>query len=368
LIIGDESGFSNLQWRLFMQHPFFSTVLLSAVTCAVLTACGGGSSSNPVADTSATKDETATLATNTNNAAVGATPISTDANKLVYDVIADAGDTWQITLDTKANTFALQVVSTAYDLTDTSGSIVAGTTNGSRTPYTLKNAQGSEIGLLVTDISTRSVAGNLTVGTLKASVTGSADKATSLSKLAGTYNFVRFGRNAGSGLGSPDAGAGQALVSADGTTMTLCLESLVGSDGKCKDLTGTSTPETAELKLSLDAYGRLAMTKDGSAFGLATVLPSNLGKALQMDMYQKNEENVWRTGVFYFAEAKALSQTAVNGQWACAGLGADANTINIAGTAGTAKNLFTGQSLAAVFMARPSPSMALCPVAQRPMR
>ena len=332
-----------------MRHPFFSTFLISTVTCAVLTACGGGGSNDPVADTSATKDKATEQATVTNNAVVGASAISTDSTKLVYDMIADAGDTWQVTLDRIANTFALKVVSTAYGLSDTNGSIVAGTTSGTRTPYTLKTAQGTEIGNLITDTSTRSVSGNLTVGTLKTSVSGSADKATALSKLAGTYNFVRFGRDVGSGLGSPDTGAGQALVSADGTTMKLCLESTVGSDGQCKELTGTGTPETAELKLTLDTNGRLVMTKDGAAFGLATLLPSDFGKALQMDMYRKNEENVWRTGVFYFAETKALSETAVNGQWTCAGLGADANTISIAGTAGTAKNLVNGQSMTAVF-------------------
>lgn len=283
------------------------------------------------------------------NSAVGATSLSSDPNKLVYDVVADVGDLWQITLDTLANTFTLKVVSTAYGLADANGTISTGTSDGTRTSYTLKNTQNVEMGSLVTDKSTRSVAGNMTLGNVKTSVTGSADKSTELSKLAGTYNFIMYGRNAEATLRLPDTGAGQAVVSADGTEMTLCLDSTVNKEGQCVAVVDSVQPEKATLQISLDEQGRLVMTRNGQAFGRATLLPSNLGKALQMDMYNQNEEGVWRTGVFYFAEAKAVREGVINGAWTCSGRGTNATNISILNSSGSAKNLETDKSMAAVF-------------------
>ncbi|PUE06701.1 hypothetical protein B9Z51_12170 [Limnohabitans sp. T6-5] len=303
--------------------------LLSLMAIAALSACGGGSSSTPDQTNNNTDsaDTQVSAAATSNASAMGAELMASG----VYDLMADIGDTWRVTLNTNNNTFTLKVVSTAYGLRDLQGTISAGTATGSRTSYTLQTG-GSDIGKLTTDSSTQSVSGNLKIGNKEASVSGTAYKATALSKLAGTYNFMMASRDAVSG-GSLDFGVGQIRIAADGTRASLCRSGQFVSD-ICTSV-GGSTPQEASVALSLDSNGLITFAN----FGKATVIASNLGKALTLDMNRTNEEGYLRTGVWYLSEVKSLSESAINGNWTCNLGGQSSNTLAITGTSVTGAGL-----------------------------
>lgn len=338
-------------------------LLLSLIASAALTACGGGSTgpsnpSKPDVTQSPTDTEINTAATQ-NTAGTGGLLIGSDANREIYDLVADIGDSWQLILDKVNKTYTLYVISTAYDLRDTSagtrGSFVTKSTQGSRTVYAL-TPTGGTVTELTTDSSTRSVAGNLTIGGKNATVSGTAIKATDLGKLAGLYNFVRSASNARNGE-FPDTGFGQMLISSDGTTATACLGG-VFSASTCTKVVDNVEAESAVFKLAINASGRINFnTADGTAsFGLANLLPSNLGKALMIDQYNTNQEGVKRTGTWHLSEAKSLTSGVFDGQWRCAGRGADSNSITVTGDSVKAKNLSTGSTLDGVFKYNQAPT------------
>jgi hypothetical protein len=307
--------------------------LLSLMAIAALTACGGGGSSTQTQEpdnnnTSSTSiDTTTTTAATANAIAMGAELMASG----VYDLMADIGDTWRVTLNTSSNTFTLKVISTAYGLTDLQGTMVAGTTSGTRTVYTLKSG-GSDIGTLTTDTSTKSISGNMKVGNKDASVSGTAYKATALSKLAGTYNFMLATRDGVNG-GSFDFGVGQIKITADGSSARMCRSGKFLGD-TCSAV-ADSTPEEASFALSLGSDGLITLAN----IGKATVIASNFGKALTVDMDRINQEGFRRTGIWYLSEAKSLPETAIDGQWNCNQGGKTINTINISGTNATGKGL-----------------------------
>lgn len=351
---------------IFFRHP--TLLLLSLVASAALTACGGGATStgdnnlnpgeNNTNNSSAIDTQVSTAATKNMND-TGGLLIGSDTHREIYDLVADIGDSWQLILDKVNKTYTLSVISTAYDLSDTSagtsGSFVTKSTEGSRTVYAL-TPTGGTVTELTTDSSTHSVAGNLTIGGQNATVSGTAFKATDLSKLAGLYNFVRSARNALNG-GSPDTGVGQLQISSDGTTATACLGGVFSASG-CTQLVDNVETESAVFKLGINASGRINFnTADGTAsFGLANLLASNLGKALMIDQYNTNQEGVKRTGTWYLSEAKSLSSGVFDGQWRCAGRGADSNSITVTGDSVKAKNLSTGSTLDGVFKYNQAPT------------
>ncbi len=345
-------------------------VLLSWMASAVLTACGGGSTNtsdsnpNPAdnnTNSSSAIDTQVSTATTKNLKDSGGLLIGSDTNREIYDLVADIGDSWQLILDKVNKTYTLYVISTAYDLGDTSagtrGSFITKSTDGSRTVYTLTPTGGTGTGTeLTTDSSTHSVAGNLTIGGKNATVSGTAYKATDLSQLAGLYNFVRSAHNARNGE-SPDTGFGQLRISSDGKTGTACLGG-VWSGNTCSPVMSTVAAESVMFNLGINASGRINFnTADGTAsFGLANLLPSNLGKALVIDQYNTNQEGVKRTGTWYLSEAKSLSSGVFDGQWRCAGRGADSNNITVTGASVKAKNLSTGSTLDGVFKYNQAPT------------
>jgi hypothetical protein len=333
-----------------------NSLLLSLIASAALTACGGGSTGSnddrkPDGTTSPTDTEIKTAATQ-NTTASGGLLIGSDTNREIYDLVADIGDSWQLILDKVNKTYTLFVINTAYDLSDTSagtrGSFVTKSTQGSRTVYAL-TPTGGTVTELTTDSSTNSIAGNLTIGGKNATVSGTAFKATDLGKLAGLYNFVRSARNARNGE-FQDTGFGQLLISSDGKTGTACLGGVFFAS-TCTKVVDDVKAESAVFKLAINASGRINFnTEDGTAtFGLANLLPSNLGKALMIDQYNTNQEGVKRTGTWYLSEAKSLTSGVFDGQWRCAGSGADNNSITVTGAGVKAKNLSTGSTLDGVF-------------------
>lgn len=298
--------------------------LFAMLVCLALTACGGNGSNSPTpmdADSQVTKMSTIVAD------ASGANLIGTD----IYDLIADLGDTWRITLNRDNSTFDLQVIQTVYGLSATQGTLTVGETLGTRTTYTLQSGT-TAIGTLTVDSSTRTVAGNLRLGSQSASVSGTAYKATILAKLAGTYNFMQATRNANA-HSNLDFGVGQVKISDDGRSAQLCRSGkFIGNN--CASV-GGSTPVVTTLMLSLDANGRVIF----QGFGLASVVASDLGKSMIIDMARINEEYVARTGVFYLSESKVLKENVINGNWFCSKGGAATNSLYIAGTNGSGQGL-----------------------------
>jgi hypothetical protein len=334
-----------------MKSSNTTNLILSIMACAVLAACGGGSSSS---SSSSPDTDTATGAS-TNISSSGGTLLSSNSNLETYDLIADIGDTWQLVLDKAQNKFTLSIVQSAYGLVNTGngvhteGTFAQKSTSGTRTTYTLTPTGGAATEL-TTDSSTKTIAGNLKVGGLNATVSGTAYKATDLSKLAGVYNFIQAAHDTkGTATSiSRSTMAGQINISTDGTLGTACVNGIF-SNNTCTAIDG-NTPETRTFKLSLNSEGRMVIKQsDDTDFGIATILASNFGKALIIDQRNINQENYARTGTWYLAEAKTLSSTAFDGQWRCAGQGLNNNTITVTGGTGKATNLSTNSTLDAIF-------------------
>lgn len=323
-------------------------LFLSLAACAALAACGGGGSTDNSATPS--KDTVIGEAASTNIGNSGGSLLSTNSSLETYDLIADIGDTWQLVLDKTKNKYTLSIVQSAYGLVNTSngteGTFSQKTTSGSRTTYSLIPNGGSATEL-TTDSSTKTIAGNLKVGALNATVSGTAYKATDLSKLAGIYNFIQAAHDVRSNAASisRDTTAGQIRISSDGTTATACVDGTF-SNNSCSG----SSEDPKTFKFALDNAGRVVIKQsDDKPFGIATVVASNLGKALVIDQRNTNQANVERTGTWYLAEAKTLSNTSFDGQWRCAGQGADGNAITVNGATGKTTNLITNATMDAVF-------------------
>lgn len=294
---------------------------------ALLAACGGGSDTS--ANNESQKDST-TQASEATATALGAVQISDNANEKAYDLVADIGDTWRITFNSATGKYNLAITDTQYGLKDVTGKF-SSTISGNFVTYTLNE----DVGTLVLDSRTKAISGNMTVGTKSTTVAGSGYITKDLSKLAATYNIVGATRNLGGG--SPDFMAGQMRIDDKGVA-TVCIGGLV-KDNACTSVPGGPTPENAvTLKLTLGDFGKITakaadtVAAATSDFGLFHVHASDLGKALVIDRFGKNEAGTYRVGTFYAVEAKKLSDTAANGTWKCSGRGNELAKAQVNGT------------------------------------
>ena len=81
----------------------------ATILTMILAGCGGGGGSDNNSQTNTQPSQPQISTTQANSqataSALGATTISTDNSKEVFDLAADIGDTWRLTVDTKPGNY-----------------------------------------------------------------------------------------------------------------------------------------------------------------------------------------------------------------------------------------------------------------------
>jgi hypothetical protein len=258
-----------------------------------------------------------------------------NASQSVYDVVADIGDTWRITFDSAAKTFAIKVIDTQFGLTDRSGSYTS-TTDGNITTYT-----GTDLQLSV-DARTRLLSGSIKLGGKSTTVSGTAYAVGDVAKLAGSYTFLGAMRNASNG-GSPFNPKGVLKVNADGSAQ-MCNNGVFNAQGVCTAVAGLGEFDSANLTLVKDTTRGVLVARQGQVdFGIVHVHAGDRGLALFVDRYGRNQENVLRVGTLVAAKAVKVGAE-IDGSYSCADQGGATGKITIAGTTATVTNNSTGKS------------------------
>ena len=330
-----------------MTSKFFAPALLSLVAAAALVACGGGGSSGGTATTAAattsgtgtgTAPASAADAVTTNSAtiaaAIGATTIAgASSDEEVYNLAADVGDSWQLVLNNKTNTYVVKVLVSQFNLSTTTAAPFTKTTAGTIT--TVKDASGSALSVQI-DTRTKTAAGNVKVGTKTSTVSGSGYTIADVGKLAGNYFFAGSVRNTLNGQ-FRDTPLGGFIIAANGTDITVC-DGSIAVNGACVAVSSSSPPiKSKALKVSKDAAGLLRIMDGTKDFGILHVGAGDRGPILVLDRFGLSDEtpSVLRTGVFYGAKSAKLAGTEFDGNWTCSNGGADLAALVVSGTSYT---------------------------------
>lgn len=279
--------------------------LASTAVAIALVACGGGDS---------------------NSTASPKTPTTTSTT---YQLTADIGDTWLLTLKSD-NTYTVAVSQTQYSLASASGTYTQAT-NG-----TVTGTGGSTFSLILNS-STGSISGTMTLGGKNAVVAGvdqAKDTSSDTTTLAGDYFFIGATRNASDGS-SADFVGGTFRIASNGTTVTLCDTGLIQADGSCGAVTGGGTPNQVALTI-IKKNGLNYLQMAGSDFGIMSVQTGTHGPVIAIDRYGNNSSGVMRTGAIYAAKQVALNGTEANGTWSCKDRSATIGTLTVNGTSLTA--------------------------------
>ena len=296
---------------------------MSLVAAAALVACGGGGSTSatppattPPAATVTPVTDAVTTASSQTATTIGASVIAgASSDEEVYNLAADVGDSWQLVLNNKTNTYVIKVTLSQFNLRDSAPAAFIKTTVGSIT--TIKDASGGALSVQI-DNRTKTVAGNVTLGSKISSVSGSGYQIADVGKLAGNYFFAGSVRNASNGQ-YRDTPLGGFIVAANGTDITVC-DGSIPTNGVCTAVVAGSPVVTKSLKISKD--GGLLRIKDGARdFGILHVSAGDRGPVLIIDRFGLNEEAVSRTGVFYGAKFAKLAGTEFDGNWTCSSRG-----------------------------------------------
>ncbi|KAB8058327.1 hypothetical protein GCN74_16290 [Janthinobacterium sp. FT14W] len=311
---------------------------------AALSACGGGSDGG----TPATPETPPVVVTPpvvpADSVAAASEAVARDAGlsviagasaaESVYDVAADIGDTWRITFDSAKKTYAIRVLSTQFGLSDRSGTFSAATA-GNLTTYTATDFS------VTVDARTRLLSGNIKLGNMASTVSGTGYAVGDVARLAGSYLFVGAMRNARGG-GDRFNPKGSVRIAANGTAQ-LCNGGIFNAQGACSAVPGLPQPESADLTLVKDAKnGLLVARQGGQDFGIVHVHAGDRGLALFIDRYSLNQENVLRVGSIVAARQQKIG-TEINGSYACAEQGGTTGRIDIAGNVATVTNNGTGK-------------------------
>ncbi len=326
----------------------------------VLAACGGGSDDDDDTPETPTNPETpaepetppvidpVTQASLNTAAQLGMAPIAGNSDTVrVYDVVADIGDTWRLTLDMASGAYTLKVLHTVYGLTDASGTFTQ-STNGSF--ITLTGANGAFT--LLIDERTRTIVGAMSLGGRTASVSGTSYAVpTDVSVLAGTYGMLLSLREVvplpapGELPGNPahQLIPGVVQLRADATAI-VCFQGIgVTPDGKCATFGGDETEPTEGLpaKLTLiptDGDYQLAGEIEEVAFDFGTlrVQAGDLGPVLTLDLPFDNGifgSEGDAAGATYLVKQQQLQGNEVDGSWLCTVSGKAETVVTISGTA-----------------------------------
>ena len=329
------------------RNKFFGTTFLSVTAAAVLVACGGGDSSTPTAGTSpatsAPSPATVASLSAANATAIGATIIAgASADEELYNIAANIGDSWQLVLNNKTNTYIIKVLVSQYGLELIQAVPAPFTRTSDGIFTTIKSSNGSALNVQI-DTRTKTLAGNATVGAKTASMAGSGYNVTSTVLLAGTYFFLGSVRNVLNGQ-FPDNPAGSFNIANNGTDITVCDKGIFVR-GACVAVSNSGYAASSRLlTVNKDATGLLRI-KDGlKDFGVLHVSAGDRGPVLILDRFGYNDENVLRAGVFFGGKAVKLSGTEFNGTFSCSINGSDSAVAVVTGTSYTVKNLITGRS------------------------
>ncbi|ARP95841.1 hypothetical protein [Bordetella genomosp. 13] len=327
----------------------------------VLAACGGSSDDDdgdsapttpPPAQPEPAPVDAITQASQATASALGLAPISgNDESVQVYDVIADIGDTWQLSFNTRTGAFSLKVIYSAYGLTDATGTFTH-VTSGSFSTFT---GAGGAFTLLV-DHRTRTISGTMKVGEQTASVTGSSySMPADLAVFAGTYAGLLNSRmQPGGDIPPEQAGIsalpGTLLLRTDGTG-AMCVLGQVTAEGECGQPgggEGSPTMPGTPVQLAWNAadgqvHLRTPQIADSGPvdLGIVRVQAGDRGAILTTDVPLSSATGSPVTGTTYFVKQQALQGTEMNGSWTCSGGGlpsdtlvADAPTIRITSAEG----------------------------------
>ncbi|MBG6221825.1 MULTISPECIES: hypothetical protein [unclassified Janthinobacterium] len=319
-----------------------SIVLLGAA----LSACGGGSDGGtpevpvkpPVVVTPpVVPADSVTLASQAVAKEAGLNLIAgASADESVYDVAADIGDTWRITFDSVKKTYVIRVLSTQFGLSDRSGTFSA-STSGNLTTYTDTATDFS----VTVDARTRLLSGNIKLGNMLSTVSGSGYAVSDVAKLAGNYIFLGTMRNASNGA-FPFHPKGTLKIAADGAAQ-LCNGGVFNAQGVCSAVSPQLAAENASLTLVKDAKSGLLVARQGDQdFGIVHVHAGDRGLALFIDRYGRNQENVMRVGTIVAAKQQKIG-TELNGSYACAAQGISGKIV-VAGSTATVTNNTTGKT------------------------
>ncbi|MBC7609503.1 MAG: hypothetical protein H7228_08005 [Polaromonas sp.] len=332
-------------------NKLLGATLLSVTAAAVLVACGGGDSTTPVAgggpvgggaplaggSPTTVASFSAAVATN-----IGATVIAgASTDEELYNIAANIGDSWQLVLNNKTNTYIMKVLVSQYGLTSTVEAPFTKTSDGTFT--TIKSTNGTALNVQI-DSRTKTLAGNATVGAKTASMSGSGYNVTSTVSLAGTYFFLGAVRNVSNGQ-FPDNPAGSFSIASNGTDITVC-DNGIFVNGACVAVPNSGyATSTKLLKVRRDtANGLLRITDGVKDFGVLHVSAGDRGPVLILDRFGYNDENVLRAGVFFGGKAMKLAGTEFNGTFNCSINGLDSAVAVVTGTSYTVKNLVTARS------------------------
>ncbi|MBC7437206.1 MAG: hypothetical protein H7332_14205 [Bdellovibrionales bacterium] len=296
---------------------------LSIVAAAALVACGGGGGDAPAATVGA---DVATSSSAT-AASIGATVIvGASADEEVYNVAADIGDSWQVVLNNKTNTYVVKVITSQFGLTTTAPVAFTKSTTDTFTTVT-----GTNLSVQI-DSRTKTIGGKVTVGGKAATISGSGYQVADIGKLAGTYFFAGVARNV-SGGGNPGSAAGSFIVSSNGTDITACDSGIV-VNGACANVAGGSGARTIPLTVSKDSAGIFRIKQGANNFGILNVSAGDRGPVLIIDRFGPSEDPspVLRTGIFFAAKSAKLSGNEFDGNWTCSSRGANTIVIDVSGS------------------------------------
>ena len=312
---------------------------MSVTASAVLIACGGGSDT-PTTGPQTTQLDPVASASASVASSIGATLIAgASADEEVYNLAADIGDTWQLVLNNRTNTYVIKVLKSQFRLTDATAAPFTRITAG--TIITITGPTGSGFSVQI-DTNTKTVGGNVRMDVYNATVAGSGYNVANTTLLAGNYFYMGATRNVSDG-GFRDNPLGSFIVAANGTDITVCDEGIVVNNA-CAAIPGTNSPfiNTLALKVSKDSSTGLIMIKDGlKDFGVLHVSAGDRGPVLILDRFGLSNDPipVLRTGVIFAGKSMRLAGTEFDGTFNCSTNGSDVANVVVTGTTYTVKDL-----------------------------